>query len=101
MLNSKFGTEKGGRMGLFNSRRPEASHPVEPTSQIPVTQIDLSKRYDVYCTDVGHDRVYENVRFVAIRTFDRISQFNSGLISGFLEMGIRSSPKVAKNRAAA
>ena len=74
-------------MGLFRSRRPEAPHPrSEAGSQIPITPIDLSKRYDMYCTDVYHDKVYENVRFVGIRTFDRINEFSSGLVSGFLEI---------------
>jgi hypothetical protein len=48
--------------------------------------VDLSKRYDVYCTDIGHDRLYENVRFVGIRTFERIREFSSGLVGGFLEL---------------
>ena len=73
-------------MGWFNSRRPEAPRPVEPKCQIPISQVDLSKRYDVYCTNLGHDRLYENVRFVGIRTFDRITEFSSGYVSGFLEI---------------
>jgi hypothetical protein len=36
--------------------------------------------------DLGHDRLYENVRFVCIRTFERIHKFSSGLIGGFLEV---------------
>jgi len=72
-------------MGLFNSRA-KASTPsagAEPADRIPISQIDLSKRYDVYCSDVGHDRLYENVRFVGKRTFDRITEFS---FSGFLEI---------------
>jgi hypothetical protein len=48
--------------------------------------VDLSKRYDVYCAEFNHDRLYENVRFVCIRTFDRISEFGSGLAGGYLEI---------------
>src|SRR5262249_43302482 len=69
---------KGGHMGLFNSRRSEAPRQTEPTGKIPISQVDLSKRYDVYYTDIGHDRLYENVRFVGIRTFERITDFSSG-----------------------
>ena len=73
-------------MGLFNFRRSEAPRHAEPTGQIPITQVDLTKRYDVYCTDLGHDRLYEDVRFVDIRTFDRITEYSSGVVTGFLEI---------------
>jgi hypothetical protein len=75
-------------MGLFNSRAKAATPSAgpEPADRIPISQIDLTKRYDVYCSDLGHDRLYENVRFVGIRTFDRITEFSSGLIGGFLEI---------------
>src|SRR5262249_20457985 len=74
-------------MGLFNSWRPKAPQPhLEPANQIPINQIDLSKRYDVYCFEREHDRLYEDVRFVGIRTFDRISEYSSGLIGGYLEI---------------
>lgn len=74
-------------MGLFNSRQPSASPSHrEPKDQIPINQIDRAKRYDVYCFCSGHDRLYEDVRFVGIRTFDRISEFSSGLVSGYLEI---------------
>lgn len=79
-------SKKGKRMGLFNSRQPKASPThVEPASQIPVAQIDLSKRYDVYCTDVGCDRLYENVSFVGIRTINRVKDSYS-FVDGFLEI---------------
>jgi hypothetical protein len=74
-------------MGLFNSRKPQVppSRP-EHSNQIPIAPIDLSKRYDVYCTELDHDRLYEDVRFVGIRTFDRGQEFSAGLIEGFLEI---------------
>ncbi len=74
-------------MGLFNNPRQKlpASPPVTE-SQIPIAQIDLSKRYDIYCADAIHDQLYENVRFVGIRTFDRVSEYSSGLLGGFLEL---------------
>ena len=74
-------------MGLFNSRQPKSSPPPpELANQIPITQVDLSKRYDICCTDQAHDRLYEDVRFVGIRTLERITEFSSGLLGGFLEI---------------
>src|SRR5262245_14650528 len=74
-------------MGLFSSKDPKAPLPASGVANvIPIAQIDLSKRYDVYCSEMNHDRLYEDVRFVGIRTFDRITEFNSGLVSGFLEI---------------
>src|SRR5581483_6129857 len=75
------------RMGLFSPRRPNlpALRPGAANS-IPVSQVDLGKRYDVYCADAGYDRLYEDVRFVGIRTFDRVTEHTPGLIGGFLEL---------------
>jgi hypothetical protein len=74
-------------MGLFGSRKPETPSPrSEPASEIPIAPIDLAKRYDVYCTDLYYERVYENVRFRGIRTFDRITEWSSGAIGGYLEI---------------
>ena len=71
-------------------RPPKSSPPSEPpvpTAGIPTFYFDLSKRYDVYVTESSHyDRLYENVLFVGIRTFDRITEYSSGLISGYLEI---------------
>ncbi len=74
-------------MGLFKSGRPRPPRPpAEPASEIPISQIDLSKRYDVYYHLWREERLYEGVRFLGIRTFDRLSEFSSGLASGFLEV---------------
>lgn len=74
-------------MGLFRSRRRQSSPPQEgQANSLSLLPIDLSKRYDVYCAESNHDRVYENVRFLSIRTFERIGEFTMGLISGFLEI---------------
>ncbi|OWK36733.1 hypothetical protein [Fimbriiglobus ruber] len=75
-------------MGLFGSRQPAPTPPtaVEQANHIPVSQFDTEKRYDVYCLATGEERLYEDVRFVGIRTFDRITEFSSGLVSGFLEI---------------
>jgi hypothetical protein len=57
---------------------------VQPSS-IPVTQFDLSVRYDIYCTLGCEERLYEGVRIVGVRTFDRLTEF-SGAIGGLLEI---------------
>jgi hypothetical protein len=48
----------------------------------------------VYCSLTGEERVYEDVRFVGIRTFDRQTEFSSGLISGFLEIEARDGARL-------
>jgi hypothetical protein len=53
---------------------------------MPIAQVDLSKRYDVYCYEGNHEVLYENIRFLGIRTLDRITEFSSGLVGGFLEI---------------
>jgi hypothetical protein len=78
---------KVGHMGLFNARQSETPRPADSSRNLPISPVDLSKWYDVYCTEVGHDRVYENVQFIGIRTFDRITEYySSGLATGFLEI---------------
>src|SRR5262249_10614995 len=82
--------ERQKRMGLFNSRRPSSEERQPPPSgQLPLLQFDLSKRYDIYYivhgVGVTEERVYPNVRFLAIRTFERITEYSSG-IGGFLEV---------------
>ena len=73
-------------MGLFSYGQPKTPPPLPvAANQIPITQVDFSKRYDVYCSDLDHDKLYENIRFVGIRTFDRITEF-SGLVNGYLEI---------------
>ncbi len=67
-------------MGLFKSRRPRPSVPgLAPANEIPVAQIDLSIRYDVYCSlhgvGGGEERLYENVRFIGVRTLAYVSHF--------------------------
>jgi hypothetical protein len=73
-------------MGLFRSGPKLPSSRARAAGQIPITQVDLSKRYDIYCTDYQVDKLYENVRFLGIRTFERINDFTSGLVGGFLEI---------------
>src|SRR5687767_2297029 len=83
-------------MGWFNSKPPQPSPSPrhESADPIPTLPVDLSKRYDVYCSEINHDRIYENVRFVAIRTFDRPHEFMSGLSGGFLEIEQENGTRV-------
>ncbi len=53
---------------------------------IPVTPFDVRRRYDIYCSLVGEERLYENIKLAGIRTFDRITQFSSGALGGLLEI---------------
>ena len=73
-------------MSWFRVRSPLPSPQSAETQPIPVAHFDLSKRYDVYFSGGGEDRVYENVRFLGIRTFDAITEFSSGLVNGYLEI---------------
>jgi hypothetical protein len=74
-------------MGLFGFRRtlPLPPRP-EPVIPIAITPIDVTKRYDVYCGVTGEERMYENICFVGIRTFERITEYSSGIIGGYLEI---------------
>jgi hypothetical protein len=69
-------------MGLFSSSRPVPAGVIAASSAdpIPIAQIDGDKRYDVYCALPGEDRLYENVRFVGVRAFKPITNFNAGLL---------------------
>ena len=74
-------------MRFFQSARPNLSESsTEPANGIPILQVDLSKRYDVYCAARGHDRLYEDVRFVCMRTFDRITESMHYMMCDFLEI---------------
>lgn len=87
-------------MGLFDFVKPKPlpRWPPESSSQIPVEQFDIDKRYDLYCTIYDKEnriRLYENVRLVGIRTFDRISEFSSGVACGFLEIETPNGSRMA------
>jgi hypothetical protein len=85
-------------MGLFGSRRlgvPGYVPVAASGSAIPIAPVDLDKRYDVHVTAQGEERVYEDVRFVAIRTFDRLTnEFSSGLVGGFFEIEARDGSRL-------
>lgn len=59
----------------------------QPDNPIPVSVIDLSKRYDIYCYIPSEDRLYENVRIVSIRTLERPKhEYGTSLIGGYIEI---------------
>ena len=65
-----------------------------PDSSIRITPIDLSKRYDIYCSLSGEDRVYEDVTITGIRTLEPKTQFSSGLLGGYIEIEARNGSRV-------
>jgi hypothetical protein len=73
-------------MSLFGNPRTGSEQPSEePNSGPPFLAVDISKRYDIYCTIQGEDRLYEDVKVVAIRTFEPKSPIK-GLVGGYLEV---------------
>jgi hypothetical protein len=54
-------------------------------SPIPLEHLDVTKRYDLYCFFPREERLYENVKFIAVRTFDDISK-HFAAIGGFVEI---------------
>lgn len=82
-------------MSFFKSRKRNPPVPPPPPPQpsqpdagaIPVAQIDLSKRYDLYFHSHGEDRLYENVKILGIRTFEsKKPSYGLSSIGGFLEV---------------
>ena len=71
-------------MGLFKSSPSE--QPPQSDGPIPVAPIDVSKRYDLYCSYGVEHRLYENIRIVGIRTFSSETRFGSALIGGYIEI---------------
>ncbi len=79
-------------MSLF--KRPRVESPEPPDGTIPITAIDLTKRYDLYCSTRSDDRLYEDVRIIGIRTFERMRQYSSGLIGGYIEIEARDGTRM-------
>jgi hypothetical protein len=82
-------------MSFFKSPKRGSPEEPEPTpGSIPITAINLSKRYDIYCHTPGDYRLYEDFRFLGIRTFERMRPYSSGLIGGYLEIEARNGTRV-------
>ncbi len=74
-------------MSLFKTPRGESPGSPEPDGSLPVTVFDLTKRYDLYCSTPSEDRLYEDVRIIAIRTFERKKHdYASALFGGYIEI---------------
>jgi len=82
-------------MSLFKNPRGEQPETPDPDAPIPVTIFDLSKRYDLYCSTPSEDRLYEDVRVIGIRTFEKKKQdFGMSLIGGYLEIETRNGARM-------
>ncbi len=74
-------------MSLFSNPRGEPLGSGGTGDPIPVAVFDLSKRYDLYCSIISEDRLYENVQIIGIRTFEQKKhEFATALIGGYLEI---------------
>ena len=81
-------------MSLFKNPRGE-SPGLPPDGSIPVTEFDLSKRYDLYCSIPSEDRLYEDVRIVGIQTFERKKHdYATALIGGYLEIEAQNGTRM-------
>src|SRR5437660_5545439 len=80
-------------MSLFKKQSRSGSSD-QPEATIPINAIDLSKRYELYCTTQREERLYEDIKIIGIRTFERMRQYSSGLIGGYLEIEARDSTRM-------
>ena len=74
----------------YDTQKRAPMNPLTPgkeaqANSIPVAQFDISQRYDIYCTLGLEQRLYEGVRIMGVRTFDKITDF-SGVFGGLLEL---------------
>jgi hypothetical protein len=81
-------------MSLLGRHSGSSGSSEEPDDTIPINPIDLSKRYDLYCTTRRDERLYEDMRILDIRTFERIREFSSGLIGGYIEIEARDGTRM-------
>src|SRR5690349_19103493 len=82
-------------MSLFKTPRVEQSGSPDPDGALPVTLFDSSKRYDLYCSTQSEDRLYEDVRIIGIRTFERKQHaYGTALIGGYLEIEARTGARM-------
>lgn len=72
-------------MGLFSFGSPSPTPAPVAHNGFPINQIDLTKRYDIYYTLTGEERLYENVRFLGIRSLDPVRD-TAFYIHGYLEI---------------
>jgi hypothetical protein len=86
---------EGFLVGLFNFHNKRRRFPPPRGSEeegLALLHIDQGKRYDVYCSVAGEERVYEDVRFVALRQFETV-QPHSSAIGSYLEIEFASGAR--------
>ena len=71
-------------MAIF--KKPRGRPEPEAEDPLPVSPLDFSKRYDIYCVYIEEERVYENMRIVALRTMEKPRAFGSSVIGGYIEL---------------
>jgi len=82
-------------MSLFRTPRGESPEAPESDGSLPVTVFDLSKRYDLYCSTPSEDRLYEDVRIISIKTFERKKHdYGTALLGGHLEIETRNGARM-------
>lgn len=86
-------------MSFFTKKTDTSTKPPEPPKlpdgAIPVATIDLSKRYDCYCSTPGEDRLYEDVRVIGIRSFEpKKLEYMNALLGGYLELEAQNGARM-------
>jgi hypothetical protein len=74
-------------MPLFSKKDDQdVSGRAGSANRLPITQLDLSLRYDIYASDINEDRVYENVRINGMKTLDKADETTGFYVEGWLEI---------------
>jgi hypothetical protein len=76
-------------MSLFDKTNVQGSK-----SPIPIASIDLAKRYDIYYSAMRENWVFQNTKFLGVKTLERMNQFSSGLIGGWVEIEASNGTKM-------
>jgi len=84
-------------MGLFSSRQEPSPEPGNSDGPIPFGIIDLSKRYDLYCS-TPESRVYEDFRILGIRAFEEKGKFQSVSVGAYVEIEARDGTRILVSR---
>jgi hypothetical protein len=78
-------------MSLLSKKKPGEPVVRQPDeTALPVSVIDCSLRYDLYCFDgFGSHRevrIYEDMKILGIRTFEPRQAYGSAFLTGYLEV---------------
>lgn len=82
-------------MSLFNKKNtPLGGEGIERQKEtIPITDLDLTIRYDIYCSDGYNDRLYSNVSINGYKTLSRNSDYPSAF-EEFLELETKTGTRM-------